>query len=219
MKPAHQPPTIASDAQMITTAQAHKQAVERKIQGLRTHGRLAMHVWEAAQIDGVVALNEILVAASISHIAAIAIPYFSHEKSKGGYRAAHQLTAAVAGLQHLAQGMDLPVMSYQVSRSQVVDAPMQGDLTYMAQGKQELSQMALSALEELKAHHDQKLLDFISQSQRYGGVADWQHGDAMQLKDAVKEVLGIDITQPLAQQKTAVAALKVAAGAKEGAHL
>jgi hypothetical protein len=177
----------------------------------------------SADQKNIMQLNEVIVEAAKEHIAAIAIPYHSftgrasvYPPEKNWYPAVHKLTAALAGMQHLNKGMQVPVVTYQVSPPQEGMSVQQGDFVYLGQSKQEFAALALNALEELKAQDDKKLWEFVRTSQNNATNMSFEFGHAKDLKNAVQESFGIDITKPLRKQKPAVDALKAAAENAEG---
>jgi len=147
--------------------------------------------------------NEILVAASTSHIKAIAIPFMQDAKhDQEWYPPAQKLAGAIAGLQHLRKGIDLPVVYYHVTPLDQ-HTNHQGQCTYLAQGEAELITAALTACKELEKQH------IVGEPADSPTMRDVKQEIGFEpLRDAVKELLnGLDIEQPLAAQHAAKAAL------------
>lgn len=109
--------------------------------------------------------NEILVAATNSHIKALSIPLYHYTapeddlptRPRDGKNfseitpkerlAIAELSGALHGLNHLKKGMDLPVVFYHVN------GPNLGKITFFAQGHEALTEKAMTALSVLKKHH------------------------------------------------------------------
>jgi hypothetical protein len=102
--------------------------------------------------DPVIAHNEILVAANAQHIRGLVVPVFEEDTRRPWVKSYSKLVAALTGMHHIEQdGLELPVMSYQVSTGHSGQGHKEhGDLKYLAQGKQELFELALTAVKELQ---------------------------------------------------------------------
>ncbi len=121
--------------------------------------------------------NEVLVAAMPKHISAIVVPlasFMSTNKGLGTTQA--RLRGALAGLAHLKNGMDLPVVSY--------DATQEGGgrIRYLAQGQQELKALAFEAINDLQ--QNPAFFEQVKGS----------------LYSAAQDCLGVDIYKPLKEQ-------------------
>lgn len=99
---------------------------------------------EADKKPEIMGLNELLVAATPEHIAAIAVPLEEWESAHQPYaKTVAKLTGAMSGLEHAKKGIDLPVVYYHI------DGPEQGKCSYLAHGKKECEEVAYSAVREL----------------------------------------------------------------------
>ena len=152
-----------------------------------------LHAAKIEPADGnIVPHNELLVAASQEHVRAICIPYFiKRPQDEAWYTPLEQLAGALAGLQHLDEGIDLPVVLYQVnapyagSRHNV----KQGDFEYLGQGRSGLLEKAFAAIASLQEHDS---IEELNLSRRYT-IADV-------LKFETFSALGIDVSKPLIEQ-------------------
>ena len=137
--------------------------------------------------------NEILVAATVSHLKAISFPHYEVASTKNTdeyldpyhtqftaeeHKAILELNAAVQGLDHLDRGMDLPVMFYHINGSQ------QNQITFFAQGRAVLTEKAMSALKILQDHQTLHHLDT-------------EFEDLQILAARVEKTLHIDMYAPL----------------------
>lgn len=118
-------------------------------------------------------LNEILVAASTPHIAAIAVPM------KSGNIHIVRLQAALLGLEHITKGHHWPVVLYHVA------GPDQCKLTYVGQEKEELRKVAIQELYMLIPKRAELHLFHGIEGQRYH-----------ELSQAIKRELDIDVSLP-----------------------
>lgn len=148
--------------------------------------------------------NEILVAASRCHLKAIVVPCMENTEQRADwFMPLTQLSGALAGLQHLKQGVDLPVVTYHVT------PPQLGACHYLAQGEAECIKMALTACKELET------LGVFGTTRASANMAPIR-GEILfpKLQEAVAEALnGLDISTPLAKQKTNLAELDARARA------
>jgi len=163
--------------------------------------------------DVVQKCNEIIVAASHDHLKAIMVPHRDHGDEKWRF-ALNNLTASLAGLQHLRNGIDVPVVHYQMIEPDAhsrVQASM-GDFEYIGQGRQELSRVLLESLQELEGYNirDKLYLDFRTSLTK--------HVDIDDIRSAVKAECGIDMFEPLAEQTEAVQKIKAAASMDAAVH-
>lgn len=128
--------------------------------------------------------NEVLIAATPEHISAIAIPLSSGMKMSGGLGTAHgKLRGALAGLAHLDNGMDLPVVSYDATKDG------SGKIAFLAQGKEQLQALAMQSIRELQENPA-----FLKQAK--GALINiFKHTHAN-----AKAYLGVDMYQPLVEQ-------------------
>jgi hypothetical protein len=136
--------------------------------------------------------NEIIMAASAEHIKAIAIPYRVASPHKQWSRPIAELTAAVAGLQHLEEGVDVPVVMYQVTPKHAPDDKPQGDISYLAKGRVELERLAVQAIEKIQA---------LPVAERTNQAASYAISE---LKPVVQKTLNLDISRPLQEQQARV---------------
>ena len=133
--------------------------------------------------------NEILVAASPQHISAITVPYYEQRldpQERSWYLAQQRLQAALVGLDHLAQGINLPVVMYSVNRKP-------GHITFIGQTREELTQVALTSL-QLLGERGQIYFESYSDGDSY-----------YDMLRAVEAHLGVDLTEPAAKWEQAVA--------------
>ncbi len=146
--------------------------------------------------------NEVIAATSREHIVAIAIAAYTN---RGPWdRPMTELTAALAGLKHLQEGMDYPVVLYNVAARDGDSPPSyrQGDCTYLGQGKQELLKVAVKALHALESTG---MNPAIFENKEYG------YRDMLVLEavsQTAKSILHIDMHKPLANQTEALIALQ-----------
>jgi hypothetical protein len=153
--------------------------------------------------------NEILVAAGKNNIEAITVPLFSESKEPA-HKQLMMLTAALAGLQHLEAGMDLPVVGYNIGLKRG-DDPQRGKIEYIAQGKQELVELALSAIDSL-----QKDTDFVTKVKgRSHGYKELDEEHLLNLLDSFRDHFNINILIPLSAQQNAVAQWRASAQGNE----
>lgn len=96
-------------------------------------------------------LSELLVAATTKHVAAIVLPVTNQtppslpQSNRDNLAdATDRLCAALCGLAHLKEGIDLPVVTYKMG------PPNAGHISYLAQGKGELTSVALSAIDRIR---------------------------------------------------------------------
>lgn len=94
--------------------------------------------------------NEILVAAAHPHIEAIVVPSMNRATQPHADMGAtlEAFLGALAGLQHLAEGVDLPVVRYQV------DGAGRGNITMMAQGREALCDLLALSLSDMQLKPD-----------------------------------------------------------------
>ena len=138
--------------------------------------------------ENVVPHNELLVAASHEHVRAICVPYFvRRQQDEAWYMPLEQLTGALAGLQHLDAGVELPVVLYQVNKpfAGARHSLKQGDFEYLGQGRSCLLEKAFTAIAAMQAHDS---LEELALVRRYA-IAD-------ALKFEAFTLLGIDVTKP-----------------------
>lgn len=117
---------------------------------LRANKALDLLAKEHCESTGhIIAPNEVAISATMEHVAAIAIPLYMEQSDSpekhANYTARMKLWGALSGLEHIAQGYDLPVVFYHVSE------PHKGEITSIGQGKNELEQVAAEALAFLQA--------------------------------------------------------------------
>jgi hypothetical protein len=155
--------------------------------------------------------NEILVAASSEHVAAVCLPYCAAaEKDFAWYAPLARLTAAIAGMQHANEGIDLPVVLYHVEDKSMGTSTV-GQCEYVAQGKAECLEVALKAIEELQKNDMLKACDWM----------DWHHhmrAEATKrenLEYQVRSQFGIELNEPLTTQQPAIARARAAAASQE----
>lgn len=182
--------------------------------------------------DGIVGFNEILVAASTPHIAAITVPYMQRAhatpEQQAYYTNSVRLQAALVGLDHLAHGMHLPVVIYHV------DGPEQGAMSYLGQEEQELKKVALEALSalgplgliEVQEWNKMKQFDNLPSDAFENGTFDAASLTGLYEMDiTAKKYLGVDLTAPISgpdswpeQVKTKLAELTVAPAPSQLPH-
>lgn len=133
--------------------------------------------------------SEIMVAVAPTHIAAIAMPVSTkpptYQKTDQDRlnEASDMYCAALSGLAHLKQGMDLPVVSYGIGPKH------KGRITYLAQGQDELRDLALRSLDVIQKHP----------LARHDGEFNL-HVRVTDLDAATRELLDVDMEMPLAKQ-------------------
>ena len=121
--------------------------------------------------------NEMLVACSTEHIAAITIPlYYSprDDFSLQFLRSQAKLQAAIAGLEHLEHQIDLPVVIYDMH------APAESRLHYVGRGREELLQVGREAIKEI-SREDMELLESLNRRDYY------------KLHTAAEKYFGVDL--------------------------
>lgn len=130
-----------------------------------------MHIW-----------NEILVAAGREHILGIVFPVGGAIELGENvlYQQRARLVAALAGLEHLKHGIDLPVMLYYSGDGRTA---RNGGIAYLGKGRQELLAIAMRALGVLDNAGPEKKF-YISDD----------------LRVMAKEIVGIDPGLPLIEQ-------------------
>lgn len=144
--------------------------------------------FEAQKGSDILDINEILTIPATRHIAAIAVPLM-HDASKATRaisRATAQLNGALSGLEHAEHGLELPVVYYHVSE------PYQGKCTYLAQGKEECTAVALAAIDKLQK--DPLFKDYNTHCN-----AD-QRRTIERAKKNAERLLGVDMNIPLKEQ-------------------
>lgn len=132
--------------------------------------------------------NELLVATSRDHIRALTISAYDLYPNKPHFNwfdAAIRLSGALAGLEHLSKGYDLPVVIQHIS------APNAGNFTYLGQGQEALTKVARDALIEL-----------FGDEQKLAGLKEYTRNHSYQMQpfehivQQTRELLGIDLDQP-----------------------
>lgn len=144
--------------------------------------------FEAQKGSDILDINEILTIPATRHITAIAVPLM-HDASKATRaisRATAQLNGALSGLEHAEHGLELPVVYYHVSE------PYQGKCTYLAQGKEECTAVALAAIDKLQK--DPLFKDYNTHCN-----ADQRRTIERVMKHA-ERLLGVDMNIPLKEQ-------------------
>jgi hypothetical protein len=153
--------------------------------------------------------NEIIVAASKDHRKAIMLPFQGDNgKEKPWKLPLVRLMAAFNGLEHIKRDVDLPVVLYQMSvleEESGLNAKL-GDFTYVGQGKQELSQILLDSILQLK--DAEKVGDDIGKILLDRGE---ENGVPRVLFKRIIEEYGINLWKPLDTQAEALQKLRVAA--------
>jgi len=152
-----------------------------------------MRLYEDRDACDVAKHNEVIAALSKDHICAISLPVYDGDTTTAPYtkwrvdyadmnltdrQAVRELSAALCGLEHLQNGMDLPVVFYHV------DGPQKGHITYLGQGKDMLMEKAFAAIKTLQDHQIALPLQALDY---------WDAQDAQRL-------LGVRITMPLEEQ-------------------
>ncbi len=148
----------------------------------------------------ILAHNEILTAASNKHVSAIYVPVYDYHHNTSdterfdwtyGYTSLEctvqerqhlrELIGAVAGIQHLNKGTDLPVVFYQVNGAK------KGCIRYFCQGSDMLNEKAYVAIHAL---------------QKSGFFQNHQHDtrELRALNAVIKNLFHIDISKPIEQQ-------------------
>ncbi len=92
---------------------------------------------------GVCEHNEVIAGVAREHLRAIAVPFYETYHTRPSHTEL-ELYGALMGLQHLERGMNLPVVCYHVN------GPLQGQCTYIGQGREELTAVALHAIGQLQ---------------------------------------------------------------------
>ncbi len=134
--------------------------------------------------------NQIILHAQPEHRRAIVVPDYASATSPRWYNPVRLIIAAMAGIDHQNQGIDLPVVSYDVGNA--------GHLTYIGRSISDLNKVASNALRELMENP----LTMESLKRR------WEY---KLLVPAVKEHFNIDIEKPAREQRAAFAELGVTA--------
>jgi hypothetical protein len=101
--------------------------------------------------------NEIIMAAAEPSIKAIVLPYYEHYEANNSPALAilSDFSAAVAGLQHLARDIDLPVVRYHV------DGAKRGQCGVIAQGKEELLALLKSSRQQIIDNPQLRFADYF----------------------------------------------------------
>lgn len=89
--------------------------------------------------------NELVAAITADHVTAIVVPDFRPQKDYPYSPVLCKFLGAVAGLQHLQHGIDLPVVIYHAL------PPRAGKITFLAQGQEALTGVFLQTLQQLHA--------------------------------------------------------------------
>ncbi len=175
-------------------------ATEEMLDALGNHlARLAYSVNNAT-----IPLNELLVSPSPSNIVAICVPYenkATEAKDSAMNAALITLSGALAGMQHLQKGFDLPVVYYNVSAFRKEDIALHpaGQLTWLGQGEDDFRRAAIEAIEVLQetGKHAQAESNLEANLKKlHFGPGDI-FGNIAALKSEVKSTFGIDMTKPL----------------------
>lgn len=150
---------------------------------------------------GILAHNEILVAAAKTHISAIFVPFFSNTKPAAWYSPVINLTGALAGLQHIKEGMPLPVVRYHVSPEVKDEIPgaKRGGFSVIGENAKDFISVAEKAIRDLQTLGiaSQKDMKSVGYNVNYPA-----------LQKQVLETTGIDIAVPLDEQRAALETLK-----------
>lgn len=148
--------------------------------------------WENVyrEANGTFQHNEMLVAASKQHCVAIAIPWFPNEDRETSSFAL--LHGVLLGIEQLNKGVDIPVVIYHCTGQHL------GTCTYVGQGRKELTEQALKAIEAI-------------QKAPFGNDAEYS-----MLREMTSKILGVKLWQNLSEQSQAIAELRRQATAEEG---
>lgn len=112
-----------------------------------------IHRTAPIELGNQVLYNELLVCASRQHIKAIVVPVKQHKNMAPETNAACvQLIGALAGMQHLNNGVDLPVVYYHIASDPHMAGGQQGNLSWLGQGHDELLRAAQDAVHTLQTH-------------------------------------------------------------------
>lgn len=152
---------------------------------------LAFEHWAQAASDSLVC-NEIILHAQPEHRRAIVVPNYASSISPRWYDPVRLITAAMAGIDHQNNGIDLPVVEYDVHHG--------GALHYVGRSTPELNKVAGQSLKTLLQNPE--VMASLERRWEYK----W-------LVPAVQEHFGVDLTKPLLAQHDALARLD---GANEG---
>lgn len=122
--------------------------------------------------------NEAVVAAPESEIMALYVPVLSRELTPQ-FSAMLKLKGALDGLMHIQKGENLPVVQYHVSN------PYKNQISYIGQGREELTRVSLGALEHLEKNSQKSQLYMVNRD----------------FQDHIRNQLGIEFKAPLSTQK------------------
>lgn len=151
-----------------------------------------LHKRKRGELGDSVADNEIMVVAGQEHLKAILVPSYPNAERLSDVRVAVyetlvRLQGALAGLVHLREGIDLPVVIYHVAGT---DA---GKLTEVGKGKEELERVARDAITQLQAFPQEYVQRILSQEEYILPPQHYTH-------NVVREVLGVEMHQPIEKQ-------------------
>lgn len=150
---------------------------------------------------GILAHNEMLVAAAKTHIEAIMVPFFSGKNVPEWYQPLTKMAGALQGLRHIEYGLPLPVVYYHVSPEVKHEIPeaKRGGFSVIGKDANDFVRIIIESTQALQAHGLVSSDAFKSRSHdvRYDS-----------LKNEVMETTGLDISKPLGEQHEAIMKLK-----------